>query len=41
MLTDRTALTQRDVLDICGRRRSPATFSEFHQGRKPRNAGQR
>lgn len=41
MLTDRTAPDARDLLDICGRRRSPATFSEFHKGRKPRNAGQR
>lgn len=28
-------------LDICGRRRSPATLSSFHQGRPPRNKGQR
>lgn len=28
-------------VDVCGRRRSPATFAEFHQGRPPRNKGQR
>jgi integrase len=28
-------------LDACGRRRSPATLSSFHQGRSPRNKGQR
>ena len=33
--------TDRVLVDICGRRRSPATFPEFHAGRKPRNAGQR
>jgi hypothetical protein len=27
-------------LDICGRRRSPATLSSFNQGRPPRNRGQ-
>ncbi len=27
-------------LDICGRRRSPATLSSFHRGRPPRNKGQ-
>jgi site-specific recombinase XerC len=26
--------------DACGRRRSPATLSSFHQGRPPRNKGQ-
>jgi integrase len=29
------------LLDTCGRRRSPATLSDFHQGRPPRNKGQR
>jgi site-specific recombinase XerD len=29
------------LLDTCGRRRSPATLSIFHQGRPPRNKGQR
>ena len=29
------------LLDTCGRRRSPATLSSFHQGRPPRNKGQR
>jgi hypothetical protein len=29
------------LLDACGRRRSPATLSSFHQGRAPRNKGQR
>jgi hypothetical protein len=29
------------LLDSCGRRRSPATLSSFHQGRSPRNKGQR
>jgi site-specific recombinase XerD len=28
-------------LDACGRGRSPATLSSFHQGRPPRNKGQR
>jgi integrase len=28
-------------LDICGRRRSPATLHDFHQGRPPRNKGLR
>src|SRR5205807_10042298 len=28
------------LLDICGRRRSPATLSSFHHGRPPRNKGQ-
>lgn len=39
--TDRTASPDATLLDICGRRRSPATFSEFRAGKKPRNAGQR
>jgi site-specific recombinase XerD len=29
------------LLDACGRRQSPATLSSFHQGRPPRNKGQR
>jgi integrase len=29
------------LLDACGRRRSPATLPTFHQGRAPRNKGQR
>jgi site-specific recombinase XerD len=29
------------LLDTCGRERSPATLSTFHQGRPPRNKGQR
>ncbi|MEA2214308.1 MAG: hypothetical protein QOF83_4256 [Solirubrobacteraceae bacterium] len=29
------------LLDACGRRRSPATLSSFHQGRPPRNKGLR
>lgn len=45
MLDQRTAAAfaapDRAVLDVCGRRRSPATFPEFHKGRKPKNAGQR
>ena len=28
-------------VDVAGRRRSPATFSEFHRGRSPRNKGMR
>jgi hypothetical protein len=28
-------------VDACGRRRSPATLSSFHQGRPPGNKGQR
>ena len=27
------------LLDICGRRRSPATLPDFHQGHPPRNKG--
>jgi hypothetical protein len=43
MLDQRTAFAvpDRAVLDVCGRRRSPATFPEFHRGRKPKNAGQK
>ncbi len=41
MHDDRTAPEAQQLLDICGRQRSPATFREFHAGRKPRNAGQR
>jgi site-specific recombinase XerD len=44
MQADRTSAfsaPDRAILDVCGRRRSPATFPEFHQGRKPGNAGQR
>ena len=29
------------LLDACGRRRSAATLPSFHQGRPPRNKGQR
>jgi integrase len=29
------------LLDLAGRRRSPATLSSFHQGRPPRNKGLR
>ncbi len=29
------------LLDACGRRRSPATLSSFHQGRPPGDKGQR
>ncbi len=29
------------VVDVAGRRRSPATFSEFHLGRSPQNKGLR
>jgi integrase len=29
------------LLDACGRRRSPATLSSFHQGGPPRNKGRR
>ena len=31
----------RELEDVAGRRRSPATFSEFHRGRSPRNKGLR
>lgn len=31
--------TGRDVLDVCGRRRSRATFPDFAKGRPPRNKG--
>lgn len=41
MQLERTAPDGRHLLDICGRRRSPATFSAFHSGRPPRNKGQR
>lgn len=41
MHDDRTASPDAALLDICGRRRSPATCPGFHTGRKPRNAGQR
>ena len=30
-----------ELLDAAGRRRSPATLSEFHAGRPPRNKGMR
>ncbi|MCA1680175.1 MAG: site-specific integrase [Actinobacteria bacterium] len=30
-----------DAVDVAGRRRSPATFSEFHRDRVPRNKGLR
>lgn len=30
-----------DAVDVAGRRRSPATFPEFHSGRTPRNKGLR
>lgn len=30
-----------DSVDVAGRRRSPATFAEFHRGRAPRNKGLR
>ena len=33
--------TTTTPVDIAGRRRSPATMSAFHQGRPPRNKGQR
>ena len=33
-------MTVSAVLDAAGRRRSPATFPEFHAGRPPRNKGQ-
>lgn len=36
-----SALGNRNLLDVCGRRRSPATFPDFHRGRPPRNKGQR
>ncbi len=43
MLTEPTAFAvpERAILDVAGRRRSPATYPEFHKGRKPKNAGQR
>jgi site-specific recombinase XerD len=34
-------MSSTTLLDTCGRRRSPATLSSFHQGRPPRNKGQR
>ncbi len=41
MHDDRTASPDAALLDICGRRRSPATFADFHRGRAPRSKGQR
>ena len=34
-------MSSMTLLDTCGRRRSPATLSSFHQGRPPRNKGRR
>jgi site-specific recombinase XerD len=34
-------MSSTTLLDACGRDRSPATLSSFHQGRAPRNKGQR
>lgn len=31
----------RAALDVCGRRRSPATYPAFHRGRPPANRGQK
>ena len=33
-------MSSTTVLDICGRRRSPATLPSFHRGQPPRNKGQ-
>lgn len=41
MQAEPSAPDGRALLDICGRRRSPATFREFHEGRPPMNKGQR
>lgn len=30
-----------ELLDVAGRRRSPATLQGYHRGRPPRNKGQR
>ena len=34
-------MSSTTLLDTCGRHRSPATLTEFYQGRPPRNKGQR
>ncbi len=34
-------MSSMTLLDTCGRRRSPATLSSFHQSRPPRNKGRR
>lgn len=34
-------MTASQALDAAGRRRSPATMSDFHIGRPPRNKGRR
>ena len=33
--------TAQQLLDVAGRRRSPATTPAFHAGKAPRNKGQR
>ena len=33
-------MSSTTLLDICGRRRSPATLPSFHRGQPPRNKGQ-
>jgi len=41
-VTEPSAFTapERAILDVCGRRRSPATFADFHKGRPPMSKGQ-
>lgn len=34
-------MTTTAMLDVAGRRRSPATFPDYHAGRQPRNKGRR
>lgn len=34
-------MTDLSVLDVAGRRRSPATMPGYHAGRPPRNKGMR
>lgn len=41
MQSEPTATGGPQPLDVCGRRRSSATFPEFHSGRPPANRGQK
>ena len=39
-LSEGGRMSSTTLLDICGRRRSPATLPSFHRGQPPRNKGQ-
>src|SRR5512132_424020 len=41
LLRGRSRMSTLSSVDVAGRQRSPATFSEFHRGRTPRNKGMR